>query len=69
MDTEIKEANPSIPNWKHLKEYTDKELFSYLENNEMQDVRTLVYMCSEVLRRQLMQSFSVESSTSSNQHQ
>lgn len=63
MDTEMKET---IPNWKPLKEYTDEELFEFLKGNEKQTTHVLAGICSEILRRQLMRSFSEDSSTSSN---
>lgn len=40
-------------NPKRLCEYTDDELFLYLENNETADVGVLACICSEVLRRKL----------------
>jgi len=37
---------------KNLKDYTNDELYEILESNEILDCRGLMYICSEILRRQ-----------------
>ena len=48
MDAKIDE-----PKYKSLKDYTDEELYWYLENNEKSHMSKLAGICSEILRRQL----------------
>lgn len=39
------------PPYKHLKEYTEEELYIFLNNNEEVDLQWLAGICSEILRR------------------
>lgn len=49
----MKELKDKIENYKPLKEYSEKELLNFLDNNTNQDVGVLSAICSEVLRRYL----------------
>lgn len=42
---------PRKPWRKSLREYSDKGLFEFLDNNENEDLQELAAYCSEVLRR------------------
>lgn len=42
------------PEWKHLKDYSDDELCSFLSINETMDLKELAGICSEILRRQIL---------------
>lgn len=42
-----------VNNPKNLRDYTDEELYRFLEKNEDVDTGVLACICSEILRRQL----------------
>lgn len=44
-----------VKNWKKLKEYTNEELYEFLDNNSDEDAIVLAVICSEILRRQIRQ--------------
>lgn len=46
-----KKCNPRKPWRKSLREYSNKELLEFLDNNENEDLQELAAYCSEVLRR------------------
>lgn len=50
----FRKISDKIPNYKSLRDYTDDELLHYLENNMTTDVQVLAGICSEILRRMLI---------------
>lgn len=44
-------------NWKPLREYTDQELYEFLELNQVKDAAVLACICSEILRRKMKDEF------------
>lgn len=50
---------------KSLREYTDEELYEFMEKNMITDTSELSCYCSEILRRLLKPPISGESSVSS----
>lgn len=45
---------------KHLKEYTDKELYEFICRNETLTALELAGFCSEILRRDLKRKYGIE---------
>lgn len=41
-----------VRNYKALKDYTDDELYEFIDKNENTDTGVLAGICSEILRRQ-----------------
>ncbi len=40
-----------VNNWKNLRDYSNQELYQFLEENELEDAIVLSCICSEILRR------------------
>lgn len=53
MRGEMRSIKDILSNYKELKEYTDRELYDFLCQNQTMDLLTLAGICSEILRRQL----------------
>lgn len=50
----MRKISDKISDYKSLRDYTDDELMYYLDNNMTIDVQVLAGICSEVLRRKLI---------------
>lgn len=54
-----------LKNRKQLKDYSDEELYAFLEINEKIDLKELAGICSEILKRQIKGKFKLNSSEES----
>lgn len=58
-----------VDNYKSLNDYSNNELYLFLENNENTEIKILAAICSEILKRMINKEFVIEKEPQNAAHQ